>query len=148
MSPEQKVRAQRKRQGPLKTEWQMQKMQIESERRQEIDEQMRHLEEQKTPELMKLEIDTDKKDELIPENQMYQSDSKDFLSNINSIGIKSHSGRKLNQTKGDNQQSARDVATSSQVKNSKNWLVQKCHKAVHGEKAFLAVQLLGTFREQ
>ena len=47
----------------------MQRLKIEMKgRTQESDEQLRHLEEQRTLEMLKLEIDIDKEDKLQPEN--------------------------------------------------------------------------------
>ena len=63
------ARAERKRQVQLRLEYQMQNLRIEQERRaRETDEQLRQLEEQKTLEMLKLEINTDDEDELQPEN--------------------------------------------------------------------------------
>ena len=104
----------------------MQKLKIEQERRaRETDEQLRQLEEQKTLEKLKLEINTDEEDELHPENlkNPVVPDSGDFLGNISCSDDEDYLGenRKLNQAQGDNQQNANDVAASSQQKYSNSW---------------------------
>ena len=111
----------------LRLEYQMQKLRIEQERRaRETDEQLRQLEEQKTLEMLKLEINTDEEDELQPENleKPIGPDGGDFLGNISCSDDEDYLGenRKLIQAQGDNQQNANDVAASSQRKYSNSWL--------------------------
>ena len=63
----------------------MQKLKIEQERRaRETEEQLRQLEEQKTLEMLKLEINADEEDELHTKNleTPIEPDSGDFLGNI------------------------------------------------------------------
>ena len=67
LKQKEETRAERKRQVQLRLEYQMQKLKIEQERR-ETDEQLRQLVEQKTLEMLKLEINTDEEDELHTKN--------------------------------------------------------------------------------
>ena len=127
LKQKEEARAERKRQVQLRLKYQMQKLKIEQERRaRETDEQLRELEERKTLEMLKLEINTDEEDELHPENleNPVVPDSGDFLGNISCSHDEDYLGenRKLNQAQGDNQQNANDVAASSQRKYSNNWL--------------------------
>ena len=128
LKQKEEARAKRKRQVQLRLEYQMQKLKIEQERRaRETDEQLRQLEEQKTLEMLKLEINSDEEDELHPENleNPIVPDSGDFLGNISCSDDENYLGenRKLNQAQVDNQQNAIDIAASSQRKYSNNWLV-------------------------
>ena len=69
LTQKEEERAERKLQVQLRLEYQMQKLRIEQERRaRETDEKLRQLEEQKTLEMLKLEVNTDEEDELQPKN--------------------------------------------------------------------------------
>ena len=127
LTQKEEARAEIKRQVQLRLEYQMQKLRIEQERRaRETDEQLRELEEQKTLEMLKIEINTDEEDELQLENleKPIEPDGGDFLGNIGCSDDEDYFGenRKLIQAQGDNQQNANDVAASSQRKYSNSWL--------------------------
>ena len=127
LTQKEEVRTERKRQVQLRLEYQMQKLRIEQERRaRETDEQLRQLEEQKTLEMLKLEINTNEEDELQPENleKPIEPDGGDFLGKIGCSDDEDYLGenRKLIQAQGDNQQNANNVAASSQWKYSNSWL--------------------------
>ena len=85
LKQKEEARAEKKRQVQLKLEYQMQNLKIEQERRaRETDEQLRQLEEPKTLEMLKLEINIDEQDELHPQRseKPIELDSGDFLGNI------------------------------------------------------------------
>ena len=127
LKQKEEARAEGKRQVQLRLEYHMQQLRHEQERRgRETDEQLRQLEEQKTLEKLKIEINTDEEDELQPEylDKPIELDGGGFLGNIGCSDDEDYLGenRKLIQAQGDNQQNANDAAASSQRKYSNSWL--------------------------
>ena len=110
------ARSERKRQLQLRPEYEMQKLKTEPESQaRETEEQLTQLEEQRTLEMLKLEKNTDEKDELHPKNweKPVVPDSGDFLGNVSCSDDEVYLGEtgKFIQAQGDNQQKSKQCCS-------------------------------------